>query len=325
MKTIRVIQLVILLVVVAVLIVVLVLGITGNFSMPFNKIFRNATISNSVLIYDQVYGGDELKLVDTDLSSADLEYHFSQSSEIRVVYYGPESEKEAPLVKTMYENDTLRITQQNRINVFNMISGEKVVVYLPAGFDKEIVGVTASGNIEFYDDIKLNRLSLGLSSGNIRLNDLVVETVDISVSSGKITADLVDAANYSFKMSSGNFKATELVGTGDIISTSGNTDIDAYNGSGIIKSTSGNVDIGITKLESSLDIDLTSGNVSVDIPSEQVNIGCHFNVLSGSIRTNFGNVDKNITGASFSHNLSNDQVNKLSIKTTSGNIRANLQ
>lgn len=326
MKTIRVIQLIILLVIVAVLIAILVLGITGNFSMPLSRIFRNATISNSVLIYDQVYIGDDLELVDTELNSADLEYHYSENNEIRVIYYGPESEKESPLVNTVFDDSkTLKIKQQNRINVFNMISGEKVVIYLPAGYDQEIVGDTASGDILFEDDMRLDRLSLGLSSGNVRMGDLVVETADIMVSSGKISANAIKASNYRFKLSSGDIKISELEGTGEIISTSGDTRIEAYIGGGSIKSTSGSADIGIISLGSDLDISLTSGDISIDLPAEQSAIGCHFEVLSGSIRTNFGNVNKNLTGASFNHDSANDQAHNINIKTTSGNIKANVQ
>ncbi|NLW11664.1 MAG: DUF4097 domain-containing protein [Clostridiaceae bacterium] len=323
MKTIRIIQLIILLVIVAALIAILVIGTTGNFSMPFGNLFRNGTVSNSVLIYDQVFEGSDLKLVDTKLSSADLEYHFSQDNEIRVVYYGPESEKDEPIVKTEYDSNTLRITQQNRNSIFNMISGEKVIVYLPVDFDTEIIGDTASGNINFHENIKLDRLSLELSSGNIVIKDIAVQTVEIAVSSGRISADNISTGNYSFKLSSGNIRAAELSGQGNIISTSGNTDIDVYNGGGMIKSTSGNVDIGVSKLESDLDISLTSGNVSVDLINVIADIGCRFDVLSGRISTNFGNVDKNVAGATFRYGIDDDPANIINIKTTSGNIRAN--
>lgn len=325
MKTLRVIQLVILLIIIAALVVVMTLGMTGNISIPIGNILRKGSFSNSVLIYDQVYDGTNLKFIETDLSSADLEYHFSQNSELRVVYYGPENEKDSPLVKTKYENDRLEIKQHDRISVFNMISGEKLIVYLPADFDKEIAGHTASGNILFNEDISLNKLSLKLSSGNVKLKKLITDDADITVSSGTISADSIIASTYNFRMSSGNFKTAEIEGAGDISSTSGNTDIKSYKGGGSIKSTSGNIDIGILSLDSDLEISLTSGNVSADLPTAESAISYSFDVLSGSIRTNLGSVSKNITGASFRQEHTNSQAPKLSIETTSGNIRANVR
>lgn len=325
MKTIRIIQLILLLIIIAVLIAILVVGTLGNFSLPFVNFFKNATVSNSVLIYDQEYDGSSLDLIDTSLSSADIEYNFSQNSEIRVVYYGPEKEKDDPIVKTNYDSSTLKITQQNRVSLFNIISGEKVIIYLPAGFDKDIISDTASGNIEFHEDIRLNSLNLELSSGNVVMKDLAAKSMRIAISSGRVSAEAINVDEYSVKLSSGNFKSTELIGSGDIISTSGNADIDSYSGGGIIKSTSGNVDVGISKLTSDLDIGLTSGNISVDILSDDPDIECHFDVLSGSIRTNFGNINKNVTGASLNYEFSDNPMYKLSIKTTSGNIRANVQ
>lgn len=321
MKTIKIIQLVILLAVVGILVVVLVAGMMGRLPTAFASFIRNPIASPSVLILDQSYDGRTLNKVDSQLNSSSLEFEVSQDDQLRVVYYGPESETDDPTVRVNFSDQTLEITQRNRISFLRSITKEKVVVYLPKNFASDIACQSASGNIIFQEHIKLNSLRLKLSSGNIIMQDIVTPSLDIEVSSGKVTAAAVQADEYRFKISSGNLKLTELAGTGETISTSGNITVDHLFGGGSVKSTSGNTTIGLDKLVADLEISLTSGNATVQLLMPDPDLSCELDVLSGTIRSNFGNVSRNVAGASLNHDFGDGSGYHLSVKSTSGNLK----
>ncbi|MDD3197471.1 MAG: DUF4097 family beta strand repeat-containing protein [Eubacteriales bacterium] len=321
MKTIRIIQLVILLLVIVILAAVLVVGLLGRLPVTFAGVFGNLASVDSVMVFDRQYNGSGLNKIDADLSTASIEFEFSQDDELRVVYYGPEKEINNPTIDIDYDEIQLNINQANRFGFFNNIINERVIVYLPADFSSEIICKTASGNIKMNDNMILNKLEMSVSSGNISMQDIDVLNLKINLSSGGISADEMLLEQYGIKVSSGNVKLNSLKGTGDIKTTSGSISIDSYEGSGLLKSTSGNVNLGLKMLTDDLDIELTSGGANIRILQSAPDFSCDFDVVSGSIRTNFGDVDDEIAGASFDYDFIDDANNKLRIKTTSGNLK----
>lgn len=321
MKTLKIVQLVLLLLIISGLVVVLAFGMAGRLTGTIGTWFRHSVVSSSVMIFDHTYDGRALIRIDSQLNTSNLEFEVSADDQLRVVYYGPESEKDDPTVRVHFASGTVEITQRNRFSFLRSITNEKVIVYLPAGFASEIVCQSASGNIIFQDDIKLSRLKLELSSGNIVLQDIVTPSLDIEVSSGKITTASVQAEEYRIKVSSGNLRLAELAGTGDVTSVSGDITVERLSGGGSIKSTSGNTTIGLEKLDTDLEISLTSGSADVQLLMSDPDLSCDLDVLSGTIRSNFGNVNRHVAGASLSHAFGDGTGHHLSVKSTSGNLK----
>lgn len=321
MKTLKIVQLILLLLIISGLVVVLAFGMAGRLTGTIGTWFRHSVVSSSVMIFDHAYDGRDLIRIDSQLNTSNLEFEVSADDQLRVVYYGPESEKDDPTVRVHFASDTVEITQKNRIGFLRSFSNERVIVYLPRSFAADIACQSASGNILFNEDLTLNHLRLEVSSGNVTMQAITTSVLDIDVSSGRVLADWVQADVYRFKISSGNLQLIGLIGKGDIISTSGNITVEALTGGGSIKSTSGNTTIGLEKLDTDLEISLTSGSADVQLLMSDPDLSCDLDVLSGTIRSNFGNVNRHVAGASLSHAFGDGTGHHLSVKSTSGNLK----
>lgn len=67
----------------------------------------------------------------------------------------------------------IKLNSQNvNFHLFNFKFNEKVYVYIPRDYDKDLNVEQSSGNTRFLSDIKLNKLkyNIGSSSGNVKLS-----------------------------------------------------------------------------------------------------------------------------------------------------------
>lgn len=314
MKTIRIIQLAVLLFIIVGLIGVLIAYVSGKISLP-GKMFE----VNVIEIFDEEYQSDHVDTIRFDLTSANVKIYRTDSDMIRVVYEGPEKEADDSAVYVTSSEASISVIQESSSEWFQWNITRRVTMYIPVSFEGDFVLECSSGDVTIDGVQTFSEFESKLLSGNLTADNLTCENAVISSSSGDIRIDSLTAETYSVKLLSGNLSTNTMSGKGNISLTSGDISIDEYFGGGEIKTLSGNVKIFICEVKENIDINVTSGDVRVEL-CEGIALRCDFKVTSGDIRTSFGESNENIVGESLFTEIGNNPIYNFAISTISGNI-----
>ena len=177
------------------------------------------------------------------------------------------------------------------------------------------------------DSVSVENLKADLSSGNVKVEKSKMNNCDISVTSGDITVDEVEAYSgkeivlIKTKSTSGNVKVYGCEAkTVDIESTSGNSTCDKVTAvdSIQVRSTSGNMDISNCNTKN-LGLSVTSGNINTtSVIANQATA----NVSSGDIELNI-DAEKIDCYATSGDIIVNGNIYNADMKASSGNIIVN--
>ncbi|WP_234122743.1 DUF4097 family beta strand repeat-containing protein [Clostridium hydrogenum] len=249
---------------------------------------------------------DGYNKINIDLSSDNVEIETTDSPKLKVVqtaYNKLKDEDKFTVEKNGDEINIKRKVQEFRsFFSFDFRINEKVYIYLPRSYDKNLSINCSSGNVNFMSDIKLNELDCDESSGNIK-------------SEHEIQADKV-----SFTASSGNEEFEKLKSDSyNVNASSGNIEINSLSGAGKVEARSGNIQIKYEDIKDEADVEASSGNVSLTVPSD---LSFEFNgqCSSGDINSNF-NMNKDEDGKEATAKVGKAPYKKISARTSSGNIR----
>lgn len=225
-------------------------------------------------------------------------------------------------------------------SITHLSGGVKLDITIPASFNGKIDFEGSSGSFGS-NGLELESFYAKLSSGDIDLEDISLkDALSIESSSGNISLDSLKAKEAYIKSTSGNKNLDHISVEGNItfISSSGNneindvecrflsvnctsgeTTINGLKGKLDVDSTSGNISITLDKLIGGIDINASSGDIKLRIPSHSdFSIDC--SVSSGDIDCAF-DLDKANTGKKSLRGSYGAGTYPISIKTTSGNIR----
>jgi DUF4097 and DUF4098 domain-containing protein YvlB len=318
MKTLKIVQIILLMVLAVGLITVMVVAIAGNFS--FGDFFSG----RSVEIFDKDFDSAGVKSIVFDITSSDVEVLYSDTEKIRVVYQGAEKEVDDSSVSAEVKADTLRIEQENRKTWFQWGVNRKVTIYLPESFQGKFEYSCSSGDLVFSENFSFSEIITKSSSGDFKAADLTCEKFQATLSSGDIILGALQAPEFSFTLTSGDISVAELHGGGSLTLTSGDVAIEGFYGNGNFKTTSGDIMLGIREATGDVEIKVTSGDVIANIYEGNA-FRCDFSATSGDITTAFGSDSAGNFGDSFSGSIGEDPVNALKIHTTSGDILVTAQ
>jgi lia operon protein LiaG len=178
-------------------------------------------------------------------------------------------------------------------------------IYIPEDYDRNMDIDLGSGNLEFSGDsksepMKLRKLSLDLGSGNVKLKNLEVKNFEYDGSSG-------DAEIHSMAVQSGSI---------DI--SSGSLVVKGYTGGLEADVSSGHLEAQLDELINSIDIEVSSGEVDLDLPD---NAGFTLNGKAGSgdISCNFPLKDQE-TDKNKIKGTHGSGEHKIDLNVSSGNI-----
>jgi lia operon protein LiaG len=165
-------------------------------------------------------------------------------------------------------------------SLFNFSKNPRLTIYVPEDYDRNMNIDLGSGNLKFsgpskQQPMKLDELIVDIGSGNLELRNLEVTQLKHDGSSGNVVIDSIKAKNGTFDVSSGN-----LV-------------INHYQGAVKADLSSGNLDLQMDKLTDSIDIDVSSGNVHLDLP-DNADFTLRGDVGSGKITSDFPLTSKNL-------------------------------
>ena len=175
---------------------------------------------------------------------------------------------------------------------------------------------TSSGDITV-KQIEGN-ITVSATSGDVTLYQAEGD-IAASTSSGEIQV-LGGAGLRNCSATSGSIRLVDMVGRFDLHTTSGDIYLENGIGYGEAEASSGDIDIRLSQLEGSLDIDTTSGEVGIRIPSD-VSFTFAFDSSSGECITFFDDaLSFNKRGTSAKGDYGSNPDMTINISTSSGDV-----
>ena len=176
---------------------------------------------------------------------------------------------EGTLIVKETDNKLVVETKKKMFNWFSFSKKRQLKIYIPEDYNRNMNIQIGSGSLDFSgESMKLNDFSLDIGSGNVNIDHLEVNNFIHDGSSGNVEIDTLFTKTGTFDLSSGNLS------------------INHYTGALNAAVSSGRLSVQMDKLMDSIDIDLSSGNVDLDLPD---NADFHLNgkVSSGDIKSDF--------------------------------------
>lgn len=202
--------------------------------------------------------------------------------------------------------DTILVKSEKKhwFNSFSFFNKREITIYIPNDFHQEMIIDSGSGNIVFDGkSMDLEELGVDMSSGKVELSRLTAKNFTLDGSSGNVTISSLTTEESTFEMSSGSLTIKDHTGK--------------------VKAdlSSGKIDLQMEKITDSLNLELTSGYGTVDLPPD-ADFTLRGEAGSGMISTNLTLKDlqqdkNNIYGVSGSgkHDINiNVSSGKISIK-----------
>jgi lia operon protein LiaG len=192
-------------------------------------------------------------------------------------------------------------TKREMFNWFSFTEERQLKIYIPVDYNSNMNIQIGSGRLDFSgESMKLNKLSLDIGSGNVNLGYLEVDEFTHDGSSGNVKIDTLTTKKGTFDLSSGNL------------------DIEHYTGAIQADVSSGRFAVQMDQLNDSIDIDLSSGDVKLDLP-DHADFNLNGKVSSGNISSNFpltssGKDTKRLQG------IHGSGENKINVSVSSGHV-----
>lgn len=294
-----------------------------------------------------------------DKSSNDVTIYESDGSTVIVREFANFEVKDSELAEIKLSGSTLSVKGPKRTN--NMINVNRYMyteIWLPAGYEGEISVKTVSGEISVDRGLSLQqKLKLSSTSGDITTKNVAAEQVMITSTSGEVRTGELTAKEIEISTTSGDIRLDKAAGrllatstsgevtvsdgsgerkvsttSGDIrisgidsrfsvSSTSGEVTLEGQSGFGTVGTTSGDTRLSVAQLTGDLDIDTSSGEVTLQLSRDE-SLQFKATTVSGTISTFFDDVlSFSKKGDRAEGSIGNDSKNKVTVTTTSGDIR----
>ena len=203
------------------------------------------------------------------------------------------------------KGDTIEVEVKRKwYEFFNFKEESDVSVYLPKNFNKDLKLEVGSGKVELMDGsspLVLNEVDLDMSSGKVELSNVKTQRFKYDGSSGKLIVDQLATEEGEFDISSG-----------DVILT-------GYTGPIIGDMSSGEMNVQMDKLTGDVSFDLSSGTVALDLPDD-ADFTLQTEASSGDISTDFTLKDQTVSDKGITGVHGSGKYN-VSISLSSGDAR----
>jgi lia operon protein LiaG len=276
-------------------IVILLLIITGLY-IVFNQSFQfdgfafggskdgRAAISNDIESIDINVGGVKTTIIPQD------------RDDVEAVLKGKGS-----LIVKETDNRLVVETKRNMFNWFSISEKRQLNIYIPKEYNRNMKIQIGSGSLNFSgQSMKLNELSLDIGSGDVVMDHFEVNEFTHDGSSGNVVIDTMVTETGTFDLSSGNLE------------------IKHYTGALHADVSSGRFSVQMDKLNHSIDIDLSSGNVDLDLP-DNADFNLDGKVSSGNISSDFTLITTETDNKSLKGTHGSGK-NKITISVSSGDV-----
>lgn len=291
------------------------------------------------LVNTQTISMEDIDNIDIAYSSENIAIYTSESNDLILKEYMNHSPKEKELADIAKDGSKLLITGPRwyEKTFININCNSRVEIFLPAQYSSILSVSTASGNINSDLVLKLKQLSIESSSGNISLNEVYADTINVSSTSGNITIQTTEgksnisstsggikvyngSGDSDISASSGNITIKNVSGYIDASANSGEINITALKGAADVKTSSGNIIIELLEITNNMDLEASSGNITLKIP-DTLNFNFKAKTSSGNIKTFFDDsLSINERGNNASGTIGNATNITLNMEASSGNV-----
>lgn len=259
----------------------------------FDKWF-NFGSNDYKLVKSETYNLDEIKKINFDLISADIDIRYSDVDTIKLDIY----DKDEDSVNVSMSDGVLDVNYDKFSNfcIGFCFDSRRIIMYLPQAFSGELKIDTSSGDVNVLD-FRNTDMIITTISGDVRVSG--AKDIKVKTTSGEI--DVTNVSDLIVNTKSGDIEALDvnnIVGK----TTSGSLEVYRLKGSIDFSSISGDVDLSDVNLEKDSKISTVSGDVEI----ERINL---VDILTSTVS---GDID--IYTSDRNSNI------KLNIKTTSGDI-----
>ncbi len=287
---------------------ILVTGIVhGNSFFSFGSIDK----TEANIRKQEQYDIEDINKISIELVASDLNIILTDDTKLKIIQYSNNDLENDRLFRVINNESTFKVTE-NSYNIFwwgfNNYSST-YDIYLPKTYNKELVIKTISGDITINDDLNLEQLQITSTSGDMEIYNIKVNNdFKIRTISGSITTGNIEASNVNIETTSGDMEIYGIVADSDIHSVSGRVDLGLMTGSLDLGTTSGDIRINNYDVKKDSNVTSISGEVEISfIPN--TNCELQTSSISGDISLPNG-----------SNHIGNTPFNKLTIRTTSGDI-----
>lgn len=226
---------------------------------------------------------EDVEALDIRLTNGDIEIGRTGDEDVVIEIEGDTQE-----IKTMLkENGVLSITQGNTASsVFLFMRGMRrtnVELLLPQKVWESVSISTTNGDISIGDELACGQLKVSASSGDLDMERIVSENIELKLCSGDISGDDLNG-NLHAESKSGDIEVSGCLGRCEMFSASGDVRFFGESGEVNCSSTSGDVELNLQKLPEKTKGNSISGDCEIIVPANQ---GFHlsYRTVSGSFST----------------------------------------
>lgn len=297
------------------LVVVMVCAINGNFHVASFK------SSEAKLVNTQNISLENIDSINIKYYSDDIKFYTSDTDELILKEYRVDNDEDR--LATIETNGNELSIVGAKFNMHFIVFGfnnsyNRVEVYLPSGYTGSLSASSTSGEINSDLALKLKQCNLSCSSGDIDMNEIYAEDINVSTSSGEIIIQRAEGKR-SISSTSGDIRVKGGSGDSTFSSSSGEIIVEKSQGLLNVDTTSG--DIKITDSKGEKTIETSSGEVIVEKSSGIINAS----TASGDVRINAldggGNISTTSGEVKFELSELSDDIN---VNTSSGDVTLNL-
>ncbi|MYL33645.1 DUF4097 family beta strand repeat protein [Pontibacillus yanchengensis] len=238
---------------------------------------------------EKVFEKDNIKHINVDVASSDVNILPSDTDEITVRYYGKADKNslENRSLQTDLSQDTLDIHIHNKrtFSIGFTYVNQQIDVMIPSQTIKSLNVNGASSDITL-KSFQSEQIEFDLASGDVQLNNVESNLITVNTSSGSVDGEDI---------------------TGEMR----------------VKTSSGDTNLHLKAIKHPLDISSSSGDVEIDIASEPTNMKLNYSSSSGEADINFPLKYDSLDRSNIQATIGSGNPD-VTIRTSSGDLTFNL-
>ena len=283
-------------------IVILLIVITGLYII-YNQAVTFDWFSKSGKNTTQATMTEDIDVIDVNISSVSTTIIPEDRKDVKAIYNGKDK------LTVREHGDTIEVSVRHKgfgwFDWSPFSQKKKLKIYIPEDYHRNMRITLGSGNVNFSgqsksNPLKLDELKVDIGSGNMDLKNMMINKFEQNVASGNVDIKSLQTETGKFDVSSGSL------------------DVKKYTGAIQANVSSGEVDFQVDQLTDSIDIEVSSGDVKLDLPNN-ADFTLDGDVASGDIICELPLTSKNIKKRSI-EGIHGSGKYKIDLDVSSGDI-----
>ncbi|WP_175413042.1 DUF4097 domain-containing protein [Clostridium sp. AWRP] len=289
----------------------LIYGFSHGEGFPIFEYGNKITGARYVVQKSESTSVNNCSKISLGFSRGDVIVQATDESNLKVVQSASRKLKDGDkfVIEKQGNNIEIRRRDENKVfhnKIINIFDGfntnEKIELYVPKSYAKDLDISTTSGDILFNSDMKLNDINCIQSSGDFKMNNsITANNVDIKTNSGDIGITSLDSKHYNIQAISGDISVKSISGSGNA------------------KIVSGDIKMNYKSIDEYAKASSTSGDVKMVLP-QNLSFKFEGKCTSGDIKGDFPLTYENDRKSKASAQVGNGPYKTINVNTVSGDI-----